>query len=94
MSLRLLAELMFWLGVAALFYTHAGYPVLLVIVSRLRPRPVRKADLNPGVSVIITAYNEEPVIEVRPFFELDDFGESPAIDRARKLGKELEKRRA
>ena len=38
--------------------------------------------------------NEEPVIEVRPFFELDDFGESPAIDRARKLGKELEKRRA
>src|SRR5947209_2209427 len=59
MSLRLLAELMFWLGVAALFYTHAGYPVLLVIVSRLRPRPVRKADLNPGVSVIITAYNEE-----------------------------------
>jgi cellulose synthase/poly-beta-1,6-N-acetylglucosamine synthase-like glycosyltransferase len=59
MSLRLLAELLFWVGVAALFYAHAGYPLLLVIVSRLRPRPVRKAELKPGVSVIITAYNEE-----------------------------------
>lgn len=59
MSLRLLAELLFWLSVAALFYTHVGYPVLLVIISHLRPRPVRKADCSPGVSVIITAYNEE-----------------------------------
>jgi cellulose synthase/poly-beta-1,6-N-acetylglucosamine synthase-like glycosyltransferase len=59
MSLRALTELVFWLGVAALFYAHVGYPVLLLIVSSLRPRPVRKADCSPGVSVIITAYNEE-----------------------------------
>src|SRR2546423_10080975 len=59
MSLRLLAELSFWLGAAALVYTYVGYPVLLVVVSRLRPRHVRKADLTPRVSVIITAYNEE-----------------------------------
>jgi cellulose synthase/poly-beta-1,6-N-acetylglucosamine synthase-like glycosyltransferase len=59
MSLRLLTELTFWLSVTALFYAHAGYPVLLVIVSRLRPRPVRKAEWTPRVSVIITAYNEE-----------------------------------
>jgi hypothetical protein len=38
--------------------------------------------------------DEEPVIEVRPFFELDEFGEGPAIDRARKLEKELEKRKS
>src|SRR5258708_4327640 len=31
-------------------------------------------------------------IEVRQFFELDDFGPSPAIDRARALGKELGKK--
>src|SRR5256885_7565375 len=59
MSLRLLAELSFWLGASALVYTYVGYPVLLVVVSRLRPRHVRKADLTPRVSVIITAYNEE-----------------------------------
>jgi hypothetical protein len=32
-------------------------------------------------------------IEIRQFFELDDFGASPAVDRARKLGKELEKKK-
>src|SRR6202011_4182905 len=30
-------------------------------------------------------------IEIRQFFELDDFGPSEAVDRARNLGKELEK---
>jgi len=31
--------------------------------------------------------------EIRQFFELDDFGPSEAIDRARQLGKELEKKK-
>src|SRR5579863_9511702 len=34
---------------------------------------------------------EECEIEVRQFFELEDFAPSEAIDRARELGKELEK---
>jgi hypothetical protein len=36
---------------------------------------------------------EEGVIEIRQFFELEDFGPSEAVDRARELGKELEERR-
>jgi hypothetical protein len=28
-------------------------------------------------------------IEIRPFFELEDFGQSQAVDRARELGKKL-----
>ena len=32
-------------------------------------------------------------IELRQFFELDDFGPSKAVDRARELGKELQKKR-
>lgn len=28
----------------------------------------------------------EAEIEVRPYFELDDFGESPAVEKARKIG--------
>lgn len=35
----------------------------------------------------------EGEIEIRQFFELDDFGPSEAVDRARELGKELEKRK-
>ncbi|MCA1849646.1 MAG: glycosyltransferase family 2 protein, partial [Acidobacteria bacterium] len=59
MSLRLAAEVVFWSGAAALLYTYVGYPLLLVLVSRLRPRAVRREECAPTVSVIITAYNEE-----------------------------------
>ncbi|HEV2862421.1 MAG TPA: glycosyltransferase family 2 protein [Pyrinomonadaceae bacterium] len=59
MSLTTAAEVVFWLGAAALFYAYVGYPALLLAVSTLRPRPVRKAEHTPPVSVIITAYNEE-----------------------------------
>jgi cellulose synthase/poly-beta-1,6-N-acetylglucosamine synthase-like glycosyltransferase len=59
MSIWSTVVVVFWLSVAALAYTYAGYPLLLVVVSRLRPRNVRRADFTPTVSVIITAYNEE-----------------------------------
>jgi cellulose synthase/poly-beta-1,6-N-acetylglucosamine synthase-like glycosyltransferase len=59
MSLRLLAEIVFWTSAAALIYTYVGYPVLLALVSLVRPRAVRRAECTPTVSVIITAYNEE-----------------------------------
>jgi len=55
----LIAELLFWLSVGALIYTYLGYPLLLVVVSKLRPRLVAKREFSPTVSVIITAYNEE-----------------------------------
>src|SRR6266853_4811858 len=57
--MKLTAEIIFWLSAAALGYTYAGYPLLLLIVSRLRPREVRRGEFEPAVSVIITAYNEE-----------------------------------
>jgi cellulose synthase/poly-beta-1,6-N-acetylglucosamine synthase-like glycosyltransferase len=55
----LFAEIGFGLSAAALFYTYAGYPLLLAIVSALRPRTVRRGEFVPTVSIIITAYNEE-----------------------------------
>ena len=57
--MRLAATLVFWLSAAALFYTYVGYPLLLILMSRLRPRAVQRADFAPSVTVIITAYNEE-----------------------------------
>ena len=59
MSLRFWSDIVFWLSAAALFYTYAGYPLLLMIVSNLRSRGVRRGPFEPPVSVIITAYNEE-----------------------------------
>ncbi len=36
---------------------------------------------------------ESGEIEIRQLFELEDFGDSPAVDRAKELGKELSKSR-
>lgn len=35
---------------------------------------------------------EETEVEVRQFYELEDFGDSPAVDRARELDKEIQKK--
>lgn len=57
--MRIAAQITFWLSVAALLYTYAGYPLLVLVISSLRPRPVKRAEFLPKVSLIITAYNEE-----------------------------------
>lgn len=59
MNLSFPTEIIFWLSAAALVYAYAGYPLLLVVLSKLRPRHVRRAEWQPSVTVIITAYNEE-----------------------------------
>lgn len=49
----------FWIGFFALLYSYIGYAVVLVLLSRLRGRPVKAQDFTPTISFIITAYNEE-----------------------------------
>ncbi len=55
----------FWLSLAALLWTHAVYPLGAAALARVRTRRVRKAAIEPQVTVIVAAYNEEPVIERR-----------------------------
>ena len=52
-------EIIFWTAVVAIVYTYAGYPLLLILISRFRGKPVLRSELTPTVSVIIAAYNEE-----------------------------------
>jgi cellulose synthase/poly-beta-1,6-N-acetylglucosamine synthase-like glycosyltransferase len=58
-------EALFWLSLGLIAYVYAGYPVLLTILARLFPRPVRKAPIEPAVSFLVAAYNEAPVIEAK-----------------------------
>lgn len=55
----------FWTSVAALIYVYAGYPLLVYMVSVLRPRKVKRSKISPAVTVLITAYNEEKVIRAK-----------------------------
>src|SRR2546421_2059029 len=65
MSLRVTAEIIFWLSAGVLFYTYVGYPLLIALVSTLRPRRVKRADYAPSVTMIITAYNEEAALAAK-----------------------------
>jgi len=61
----LVVAALFWLCVALLVWTHVAYPGTAALLARIRPRPVRKGDALPSVALIVTAYNEESVIERR-----------------------------
>ena len=63
----------FWGSLAALAWTHVGYPAAVAAVARLAPRPVRREDLLPSVTVIVAAHDEEEVIarRVENLLELD-----------------------
>jgi glycosyltransferase involved in cell wall biosynthesis len=56
---------LFWGSLGGLAWTHAGYPVFAAVGSRLRSRPVRKAEITPVVTLIVPAYDEEAVIARR-----------------------------
>jgi cellulose synthase/poly-beta-1,6-N-acetylglucosamine synthase-like glycosyltransferase len=58
-------EAIFWLSVAAIGYAYVGYPVLLLLLSRIRPKPVKSGHWTPSVTVIIAAYNEERDLAVK-----------------------------
>ena len=61
----MILQVIFWVLLGALGWTHVGYPVAAAVAARLRPRPVRASAATPSVSVIVAAWNEEAVIERR-----------------------------
>lgn len=52
------------LGVALALcaWVYVGYPALLLVLSRLWPRPVRRGQVTPGVTLIVAAHDEAALI--------------------------------
>ncbi len=61
----MIARTSFWASLAALAWTHAGYPAAMGVLARLRPRPVCKSDVTPTVALVVSAHDEEDVIRRR-----------------------------
>jgi cellulose synthase/poly-beta-1,6-N-acetylglucosamine synthase-like glycosyltransferase len=53
-------QILFWAGFAGVFYAYVGYPLVLVAMGRIAPRPLRRdPPALPAVSVVLPVHNEE-----------------------------------
>lgn len=58
----MLVEAAFWMCLLLLLYIYAGYPVVASVLAKAIDRRVEKKDIEPTVTVVISAFNEESVI--------------------------------
>lgn len=58
-------KIIFWSIVFIIFYTYIGYSLLILLLSLVVNRPVKKKEIYPEVTFLITAYNEEQSIEAK-----------------------------
>lgn len=58
----MLAAWSFWSSIALVAYVYAGYPLLLIVLARIMGRPVHKGAIEPTVSLVVPAYNEQACI--------------------------------
>jgi poly-beta-1,6-N-acetyl-D-glucosamine synthase len=54
--------ILFWASIVLVLYIYAGYPLLLVLLSRLRSAPRSFPEYLPTVTILIAAYNEEKAL--------------------------------
>ena len=55
--------LLFWASAAVVLYVYFGYPLLLLVWGRLRPKPVHTDLGEPPVSVVIAVRDEAEALE-------------------------------
>jgi cellulose synthase/poly-beta-1,6-N-acetylglucosamine synthase-like glycosyltransferase len=53
---------LFWGAAAALIYSYLAFPVLVLLRALIRPRPHRRGDISPSVTVVVAAHNEASTI--------------------------------
>lgn len=61
----LAAQILFWSALSLLAYTYIGYPLLIRVLASMRPRPPRKAPMQPMISILVVAHDEEDRIARR-----------------------------
>lgn len=58
----MILAIVWWVLAILTAYTYAGYPLLLGVLARLHPRPAPQTGVQPTVSLIVAAHNEEVCI--------------------------------
>ena len=55
----MIVEILFWSSLFLIFYAYIGYPLLITLLSLLVNNKVKQKDIEPFVTLLITAFNEE-----------------------------------
>lgn len=55
----------FWISVFMAFFAYIGYPLSLKLISKFRKYEIKKRYITPGVTIVISAYNEEKRIRAK-----------------------------
>ncbi len=65
-AISLWPQRMFWFGLAMIFYTYLGYPLLLMLCVAFRKQEWKQSEAyQPSVTLLIVAHNEEDIIEAK-----------------------------
>ncbi len=57
--------LLFWLSLAVIAYTYAGYPFIMAALAKLLPRPWLRAPWQPGpppITIVMAVHNGAPML--------------------------------
>lgn len=57
-----LAGIMVLAALGTIGYVYVGYPLVLLVLAKILRREVKRADVTPSVTLLISAYNEEEVV--------------------------------
>ena len=50
-------RIVFWLSMTGILYTYLGYPMVMWMLARLRPRPWIAGPISPSVSIVLAVHN-------------------------------------
>ncbi|MBU1044920.1 MAG: glycosyltransferase family 2 protein [Candidatus Omnitrophica bacterium] len=58
-------QIIFWISLISLFHVYIGYLIICIIAAKLFKQPIDKQEIFPTVTLLIPAYNEQPVIKAK-----------------------------
>ena len=69
-------KIVFWLSMSGILYTYAGYPAIVWMLARLRPRPWTASPISPSVSIVLAVHNGAALLsrKIKHLLNLDYHG--------------------
>ena len=56
-------KIVFWLSILGILNTWLGYPAIIWMLARLRPRPWAANAISPSISIVLPVHNGAPLLE-------------------------------